>query len=204
MPTALRPPPPDLDRIAPFERPFSSAEYRRLAETGVLGPDSRVELIDGRIVTMSPILPAALPHRRPTDGPVSERLYGESPRPARVVVQSSIALRDGTEPEPDLMLLRPGAPEDRLPGPDDVLLVVEVSDSTLRYDQTVKRDRYAQAGVPETWVLDIAGRAVEVGRQPEGREYRDLTRLEEGATVDIAALPDLAPIPVSDLFPPAQ
>ena len=204
MPTALRPPPPDLDRIAPFERPFTSAEYRLLTEAGILGPDSRVELIDGRIVTMSPILP---PHFhtvvRLTDL-LSERLYAESPRPAKVVVQSPIALRDGTEPEPDLMLLRPGAPEDRLPGPGDVLLVVEVSDSTLRYDQTVKRARYAQAGVSEVWVLDIAGRAVEVGRQPDGREYRDLARLAEGAAVDIAALPDLAPVPVSDLFPPAQ
>ncbi len=204
MPTALRPPPPDLDRIAPFERLFSTAEYRLLAEAGILGSDSRVELIDGRIVTMSPILP---PHfhtlRRLTDL-LAKRLYASEPVPAEMSIQSSFALQDGTEPEPDLVLLRPGTPEDRLPGPDDVLLVVEVSDSTLRYDQTVKRARYAQAGVPETWVLDIAGRAVEVGRQPQGRAYTDLARLGEGAEVGLAALPALAPIPVGDLFPPAS
>ena len=204
MPTALRPPPPDLDRIAPLERPFSTAEYRRLGEAGVLGPDSRVELIDGRIVTMSPILP---PHfftvLRLTDL-LSERLYATPHRLARVAVQSSLALWDGTEPEPDLVLLKPDTPEDRLPGPADVLLVVEVSDSTLRYDQTVKRVRYAQAGVTETWVLDVAGRAVEVGRQPDGRAYGDLVRLEKGDAVSVQALPTLAPLPVSDLFPPVS
>ena len=204
MPTALRPPPPDLDRIAPLERPFSTAEYRRLAEAGVLGPDSRVELIDGRIVAMSPILPPHLHTLRRLTDLLAKRLYASDAAPAQMLIQSSFALQDGTEPEPDLILLRPDAPEDRLPEPRDVVLVVEVSDSTLRYDQTVKRARYAQAGVPETWVLDVAARAVEVGREPHGRGYRQVPRLEEGAAVDVAALPGLPPLPVSDLFPPAS
>ena len=201
MPTALRPPPPDLDLIAPFERPLSTAEYRRMAEAGILGPDSRVELIDGRIVVMSPILP---PHvhtlLRLTDL-LAQRLYAAPPAPARMSIQSSFALFDGTEPEPDLVLVRPGMPEDRLPGPEDALLVVEVSDSTLRYDRTVKRARYAEAGISEMWILDIEGRAVEIGRQPEGRAYRTLDRLAEGEAVGIEALPDLVPLPVTDLFP---
>ena len=200
MPTALQPPPPDLDQIAPFERPFSTAEYRTLVEAGVLGPDSRVELIDGRIVTMSPILPPHL-HTvlRLTDS-LAQRLYATSPAPARMSVQSSFALFDGTEPEPDLVLLKPDTPEDRLPGPSDAMLVVEVSDSTLGYDRTVKRARYAQAGVGEMWVLDVEGRAVEVGQRPRGREYQSLVRFEEGQTVKVDAL-DLEPIPVADLFP---
>jgi Uma2 family endonuclease len=204
MPTTLQPLPPDLDQIAPFERPFTTAEYRTLVEAGVLGEDDRVELIDGRIVTMSPILPPHLHTLRRLTDLLAERLYATSPAPAQMSIQSSFALFDGTEPEPDLVLLRPDTPEDRLPGPADVLLVVEVSDSTLRYDRTVKRARYAEAGVPEMWVLDIAGRAVEVGRQPEGRAYRDLVRLAEGAEVGVAALPTLAPLPVSALFPPAS
>jgi Uma2 family endonuclease len=178
-------------------RLFTADEYHRLAEAGILARHERVELIDGEIVVMSPI---GAPH-----GPCVmflnevfvRRLNGR----ALVAPQLSLRLTGWTEPEPDIALLRP--PLDRyakaIPRSVDALLVVEVADTSLHYDRTVKLPRYAATGVPELWIVDLNGGGVEVYLDPAGSTYRESRRLERGAEIAPAAFPDVV-LEVSDIL----
>jgi Uma2 family endonuclease len=138
---------------------FTVEEYHKMGEAGLLSEDDRVELIDGEIVDMAPVgtrhlaCVVALNH-----------LFVEASGGRYFVsVQNPVALGERNEPQPDLSLLRtrPDPTAARPPGPGDVFLVVEVSDTTLAYDRDVKLPRYAQAGVPEVWIVDLEGRRVE-------------------------------------------
>ena len=162
-----------------LRRRFTIEEYHRMAETGILGHDDRVELIDGEIVEMSPIASrhsacvARLTH-------VFFKVVGSR---ALVWSQAPCVLPPYSEPEPDIMLLRPRADfyEQAHPRPADILLVVEVSDSSLDYDRGVKLRLYARAGIPEAWIVDVAGEVVEVHREPAATGYRDVRRARRGA-----------------------
>jgi hypothetical protein len=158
-----------------------------MAEAGILGRDDRVELIDGEIIDMNPI---GSPH-----GALVKRLNRLFARAAPegtvlISVQDPLRLDGFNEPEPDLMLLRPRADDyrDSHPGAADVLLLVEVSDSSLAYDRGRKLALYARFGVPEVWIVDIAGSAVETWRQPRDGVYASTGRLSGGALA-----PDLVP-----------
>ncbi len=190
---------PDLLTLASRERPFTVDEYHRLAEAGVLTHDDRVELLDGRIITMSPIGSAHLHCVNRLIDLFAERLYAVSPRPARLSVQNPIRLNPHSEPEPDVALLRSDAPQDRTPIPEDVLLVVEVADSTLTYDRTVKQKHYAAAGIPEYWVVDLNAATVIVHRQPQADGYGSVVTHHTEALLTIAALPDVPAIPVEQI-----
>lgn len=143
----------------PFDAPASRhrltvADYRRLGETGILKPDDRVELIAGEIIDMSPI--GSL-HAAVVD--LLASLFHRHCGPRAIVrVQSPILLDEASAPQPDLVILRPRADfyRDVLPGPADVLLVVEVADSSLPFDLAVKVPLYAAAKIAETWVIDAA------------------------------------------------
>src|SRR3984957_5698612 len=126
---------------------FTVDEYYRMAEAGILGPEERVELIDGEIIQMSPIGDRHL-------GCVNAApsFFTSTFREKAVVsVQNPLQLNDYTEPEPDVVLLKPRKDFYRGKHPDaeSTLLVVEVSDTTLRYDRKIKLPRYAAAGIPE-------------------------------------------------------
>ena len=167
---------------------FTVDEYHRMGEVGILAEDDRVELVDGEIVHMTPIGPrhvvrvAAL-HRR------LQVLLEDR---ADIIVQSPIRLGPHHEPQPDVTLLRPPLSryEARLAGPGDVLLVVEVADTSAVYDRGVKLPLYAAAGIPEVWLVDLAGEAVEVYRAPAATGYRDARRLVRGDRVAPGAFPD--------------
>ncbi len=141
-----------------------------MAEAGVLGEDDRVELLGGEIVDMAPIgsrhlaCVVALTHL--LVGPSEGRWF--------VSAQNPVRLSERDEPQPDLTLLRvrpdPAAPAP--PGPEDVLAVIEVSDTTLSYDRNVKLPLYARAAIPEAWIVDLAGRKVEVHSEPGQGGYR--------------------------------
>jgi Uma2 family endonuclease len=192
-----------MDGIAGATRPhrFTVADYHRMAEAGILGEDSRVELIRGQIVDMAPIGAPHLGMVVRLNRLLTIRLAGL----AVVSPQNPVRLDDGSEPEPDLAVLKPRADDygTATPRPNEVLLLIEVSDSTLKDDRDVKVPLYAECGIPECWLVDLAGRAVEVYRQPQDGRYTEVQRIGAAGTLEIGALPGVA-LAVSALFDPAQ
>jgi Uma2 family endonuclease len=152
---------------APSRHVVSVDAFHRMGETGILGPADRVELIDGEIIDMSPIevLHAAIVARLAS--------YFSQQLGARAIVwcQNPLRLDDISEPEPDIVILRPRADfyTTAHPGPADVLLVIEVADSSLAYDLGTKVPLYARHGIPEVWVIDAATRKTSVFRRPTTR-----------------------------------
>lgn len=184
-----------------MERPFTVDEYHTLARAGILDEDSRTELIDGRIIVMSPIGSRHLHTVNQVLDVFAEKVYALSPRPARLSVQNPIRLSTLTEPEPDLVLLRPDAPQDRTPTPADALLVVEVVDSSAAYDRQQKAPHYAAASVPELWIVPLAEDAVEVYRRPGPEGYAEVQRHNLDAELSVETVPQLSPILTRSLFP---
>ena len=186
-----------LDRPEiPTRRRFDVAAYYRMADAGILAPKDRVELIDGEIVEMAPIGSA---HSGTTNRLTG--LVGRLAADGRVVasVQSPLRLDPFNEPQPDLMLLCPRADHYRSGHPTaaDVLLLVEVADSSLAWDRGPKLGLYARHAVPEVWIVDLPGRAVEVCRGPGPDGYAERLRLTAGMVaptlvpgleIDVAAL----------------
>lgn len=155
-----------IPSIAPSRHLISVDAFHRMGETGILGPRERVELIDGEIIDMSPIgvLHAAIVARLASH--FSQRLG-----PMGVVwCQNPLRLDDISEPEPDIAILRPRADfyMTAHPGAADVLLVIEVADTSLAYDLGTKVPLYARHGIPEVWVIDAATRQTRVFRRPVG------------------------------------
>ena len=164
--------------VEPRDRRFTVDEYYRMAEAGIIGPDERVELVDGRIVAMNPI---GSPHAW-----CVKRINGLFSRLGdRVIlsIQDPLRLDDNGEPEPDVVVLRPDSPEDRHPGPGDVLLVVEVADTSLAYDRGTKAPLYARHGIPELWIVDLGGERVEVHREASPSGYRLVQVFGRGQSV---------------------
>jgi Uma2 family endonuclease len=170
-------------------RRFTVGEYYRMAETGILGPDERVELIEGEIVTM-----VAMGSRHAATVTRLTRLFiSELGARAHVRAQLPVRLNDLSEPEPDLALVRP-RPDDYAsahPGPADVLLIVEVADTTLAFDQKTKLRLYASSGIPEYWIVDLTADRIEVYREPGASGYRDVRRFQRDDTLHAAAFPDV-------------
>ena len=152
---------------APPSRHLISVDaFHRMGETGILGPQDRVELIDGEIIDMSPI---GVLHAAIVDVLVRHfgRRAGES---VFVRCQNPLRLDNISEPEPDIAILRPRADfyMTAHPGAADVLLVIEVADTSLAYDLGTKVPLYARHGIPEVWVIDAATRQTRVFRRPVG------------------------------------
>jgi Uma2 family endonuclease len=151
---------------APTRHLISVDAFHRMGEAGILGPGDRVELIDGEIIDMSPI---GVLHAALVDALV--RHFGRQAGQAVVIrCQNPLRLDDLSEPEPDIAILRPRADfyTTSHPGPADVLLVIEVSDTSLAYDLGTKVPLYARHGIPEVWVIDAATRQTRVFRDPAG------------------------------------
>ena len=160
-----------------------------MAETGVLRPGARVELLDGRIIDMSPI--------GPFHGGVTNYLNQVFTAAARgrwvISVQNPVHLDDHSEPQPDLMLVKPVADfyRKRHPQPADVFLLIEVSDSTLAADQENKLPAYGRAGVPEVWLVNLNELTVEIYREPHFAGYGSKTVLHPGDQAAPLAFPDV-------------
>ena len=189
--TVGTPPPP---RTAPTNAPENAlerhrrtlAEYRRPGETGTLAPAPRVEPIDGEIAGTTPIGPAHAAVVHLPDGRLA-RAVGDA---AIVRVRNPIELSERSEPEPDLALPRPRTDHYRpaRPRPADVLLVVEVADSTLARERDVKRALYARYGVPEYWIVDVGGERVTLFREPSGERYAREETPDDLRAVAVGAL----------------
>jgi len=154
------------------------ARYHELVDGGLLDEDDRVELIEGVLVAMSPKGPE---HDAAIEW-LTERFVTELAGRASVRVQSAITFPElDSEPEPDLVVVARDTPRPR--HPSAALLVVEVAVSSLRYDRRVKAPLYARAGIPEYWIVDLAGEAIERFRSPGAGGYAETQRLEAGATL---------------------
>lgn len=152
--------------VAPSRHLISADAFHRMGEAGILGPADRVELIAGEIIDMSPI---GAMHAAIVD--VLARHFGRrAGESAFIRCQNPLRLDDLSEPEPDLTILRSRADcyTTAHPGPADVLLVIEVADTSLAYDLGTKVPLYARHGIPEVWVIDAATRRTRVFRQPTG------------------------------------
>ena len=166
---------------------FTVDEYHKLGKAGVLAADEQIELVDGELIRMAPI------------GSVHAGIVGRlvaalqpSTREGSVLwVQSPISFPPASEPQPDLALLKSRDDDylNSLPTAADVLLVIEVADTTLAYDRDVKIPLYARQGIPEAWLIDIGARRLEMHRDPGPEGYGALLRPARDASVSPAALP---------------
>jgi Uma2 family endonuclease len=176
-------------------RLFTIEEYVRMAETGILRDDDRVELIEGEIVEMSPI---GDPHAAFVVN-LTHLLVNAVGDRARVRVQGPVRVPPRSLPQPDLALLRPRSYKREAAAAPDVLLVVEVADTSLRYDRTVKLRLYARAGIPEYWLIDASAETLEIYRAPSGDRYGESRRPPRGTTIAPLAFPDAA-FPIDAIF----
>jgi len=177
---------------------FDVDEYHAMVRAGILMEGDRIELIDGELVEMHTIGSRHLACVIRLNHLLVPPLAGR----ARVSIQGSMRLDRYSEPEPDVLVLRPRADDyaSAHPGPADVLLAIEVADTSLAYDRTVKLPLYARAGIAEVWIVDLEARAVEVHREPSADGYRRFELVREGRIVP-AAFPDLE-LELADILPP--
>lgn len=176
---------------------FTVEEFHQMAQAGILSEDDRVELLEGEIVEMTPIgsRHAACVNRL-------NRLFSEGIGGRAIVsVQNPVRLSEHSEPQPDLTLLkpRPDFYAAAHPGPKDVLLVVEVAETSSDYDRQVKITLYAQAGVPEAWLVDLGGNTIAVYRKPSSGGYGEVRQVRGGQRIALEAFPDLG-LSVADIL----
>ena len=192
------------DVLAEVEAPrrlFTVEEYYRMADAGVFTPEERVELIEGEVIAMTPIgsrhmsCVARLTHRLAS-------MLGER---ALVWPQgNAVFLRPRSVPQPDVAVIRTRGDHYAEAGPEpaDVLFLVEVADTSYRYDRRTKLPLYARHGVAEVWIVDLRSDVVELHRLPNGERYTDEQRVTRGGTIALRTLPDVS-IAVDDFLPPA-
>jgi Uma2 family endonuclease len=170
--------------LEPRPRLFTIDEYVEIVNSGILGEDARVELIEGQIVEMPPI---GDPHMW---GVNSLNLEIGDRRRCIPHIQNPIRLPDRSMPQPDFVALRLGTPR-RTPQPEDILLVAEVADTSLDYDRRTKGLLYARAGIPEYWIVDLNGERIEVYREPAMDGYRSIRLYGRGERLSPAFAPDM-------------
>jgi Uma2 family endonuclease len=191
-----------LDRldVGIYPRRWTRDEYYRAWQAGIFGAEERLELLDGEIL------------KRMTTQPPHATALSKTAQALMVVFgfscyirqQLPITLNEQSEPEPDVLIV-PGTPDDyatRHPGPNDVRLLVEISDTTLRMDQGRKQRAYARAGIPEYWIVNLPARRLQVYREPTEAGYQSVAFYTEGESVAPLAAPN-ALVPVAGLLPTA-
>jgi Uma2 family endonuclease len=176
-------------------------EYERMIKAGIYDENDRIELLNGAIINMSP---KKTPHPTATNRSAKhfDALLGN-----KILVrnQDPIVLHDLSEPEPDIVLVVPDDMEyaDRTPTPTDIYLVMEVSDTTLRYDRKVKGAAYAKAGITQYVILNLKRRELEDYREPSEDGYRSKQTYSAEQSFSLVAFPEIS-VKVSDLLPPER
>lgn len=165
------------------------AEWHRMGEAGIFPPEARMELIEGEILHMSPIGFNHSGHVNRLISHLTILTYGKAVPSA----QNPVQLGDLSEPEPDFLLLKPNQDfyTTRHPNAADVLLLIEVSDSTLRFDREQKRRLYATHLIPEYWIVNLIDNCLEVYRQPHDGDYLDKSVLTKADSIKLLAIPEL-------------
>ncbi|OAI12345.1 hypothetical protein A1507_02325 [Methylomonas koyamae] len=165
------------------------AEWHRMGEAGIFPPDSHMELIEGEILHMAPIGFNPAGHVARLIHALASLINGQ----AIINAQNPVQLGDLSEPEPDFVLLHP-EPDfytTRHPNAADVLLLVEVSDTTLRFDRSQKLRLYATHHIPEYWIVNLIDNCLEIYRQPENGDYREQITLGKTDHIHLVSLPDI-------------
>ncbi len=165
---------------------FTADEYEQMIATGILTEDDRVELLEGEIIAMSPIGDEVVFSLNSLAELLFEQLRGR----AVVSMQNPIRLDAHSRPQPDIALWRRRSRRS-LPGPEDILLLVEISDSTLGSDRLVKIPLYARAGISEVWLVNLIDENVEIYRQPQDDMYRSTQTATQGESISPSAFPDM-------------
>jgi len=176
-------------------RRFTVDEYLHMAEAGILTKRDRVELLEGEIVEMTP---CGSPHGAAVSVLIRLFVIGLGER-AVVWPQLTIRLSPRSAPEPDLTIARRRSYRSAHPTAEDVLLLIEVADTSLRRDRQLKLPLYAEAGVREYWIVDVSREEVEVHTDPFGSGYASLQRYRRGESLSPSAFPDLR-IAVDEIF----
>ncbi|WP_434687043.1 Uma2 family endonuclease [Pseudanabaena minima] len=155
---------------------FDVEQYQQMGKVGIFHPESRVELIDGEIVVMSPI---GLKHIA-TINRMNYFLHSNIKENGIISTQNSIRLSNYSEPQPDIAILRPRDDfyAGKFPEAEDVLLLIEIADFSLRYDQTNKLRLYAEYGISEYWIANVEREIVEIYHQPNGKAYLKQTLID--------------------------
>ena len=191
--------PKSASQVFPQRRTFTVHEFHAMIEAGVLSKGDRAELFDGEVIDMAPI---GVGHAAAT-----RKLANLFPRNADVIVdvQNPLRLSEEVEVYPDVFLPKPEESfySDRIPTANDVLLTIEISDSTLPFDRGPKLARYAEAGVPEVWIVDLKGERVLTHRRPLDGVYGEVNEFKRGASVKLEALGE-AEFAVDDILPQVQ
>lgn len=183
--------------FTPTRYKLSVEDYHKLGAAGVLTEDSRVELIEGELIEMAPIGPK---HASVVDTLVG-LLAPQAGNQFRLSTQNPLTLMPRSEPQPDLMLLKPRADRyaSSLPSAADVLAVIEVSDKTLEYDRGPKLSLYAHHGIPEYWIVDVQAKRIEVFRDPGPKGYTQELEFGPPDVVSPQALPGVS-LNVAEIF----
>lgn len=173
-----------------LKRLFTVEQYHRMIEAGILQEGDRVELIRGEIVEMASI---GAKHAGEINR-LTRLFYKKFDDQVLVAPQNPVEVDEYSEPQPDIAVLRPRDDfyTSSHPTPNDVFLLIEVSDSTIRYDRTVKIPLYAEDNIAETWIVDVNAELVEVYRQPSASGYRSLSTYTRGQSIELLAFPGIA------------
>lgn len=185
-----------LEDTPPTKRLFTVHEYHKMGEAGILTEDDRVELIEGEIVVMPPIGEGHFGNVNR----FNDAFYVFRGR-AVIHIQNPVRLGLKSEPEPDVVLLkyRDDFYSGKFPEPEDVLLLVEIADSSLGYDRRTKEPLYAKAGIQEYWIVDLIHGELIVHREPSKSRYSSIQSFKPGDTIAPLAFPDVS-LAVADLL----
>ena len=183
--------------LEPTRHLLSVQDFHKMGAAGILCETDRVELIEGELIDMAPIGSSHAWMVSRLTNLLVPALQGR----AILSPQNPVRLSDISEPQPDLALLRPGETAYRHahPKPEEVLLVVEVADTSLVYDRKRKAPLYARYGLPEYWLIDVNAEQVEIHRDPGREGYRQLIRPKKSETISPQALPGLI-VSLADLW----
>ena len=183
--------------VMPERYVFDVETYHALWKNGAFPDDKNFELIEGDIFTMPPIgsFHAAVVTE------LSEKLYDRVGKQVKMRVQNPVQLGDLSEPQPDIALVNlvEHGYRQTHPKAEDILLLVEVADTTMKYDRETKTFLYAHYGIPEVWLVNTNEKCIEVYREPSANGYKTLRRVEPGESIAPLNFPD-ANIPVDDIF----
>jgi len=175
--------------VQTLKRLFTVEEYYQMAQSGILAEDDRVELIEGEILEMSPIgsRHAACVKR------LNQLFSQPAGRRFLISVQDPIHLGGHSEPQPDLALLQPRDDfyGQAHPEPEDVLLIIEVAETSADYDRETKIPLYAKAGIPETWLVELGEDYIEVFRKPSANGYAEVRQVRRGQVIAPQVLPEV-------------
>jgi len=188
---------PALPAAMPTRWRLTATQFERMGATGILHEDDRVELIEGELIAMCAMGSRHVSSVNDLNTLLIERLG----RQVVVSIQNALQVNEFTAPQPDVTVLRPRADRyaESLATPADVLLLIEVADSSLAQDRQVKLPLYAQAGIPEVWIVNLAAKTVEQYTEPANGTYKTLRTAEHGDTVTPTLLPALT-LQVADMI----